>query len=73
VPSEKNEERERERERERKREKQREKEKKRNDGKSPMPYRGALHSRASILSFGPVHRNLHGKLPRGRDERNVNE
>ena len=33
----------------------------------------AARSRASILSFGPVHRNLHGKLPRGRDERNVNE
>lgn len=24
----------------------------------------AAHSRASILSFGPVYRNLHGKLPR---------
>lgn len=24
----------------------------------------AAYSRASILSFGPVHRNLHGKLPR---------
>lgn len=33
----------------------------------------AAHSRASILSFGPVHRNLHGKLPQGEDERNASE
>jgi len=33
----------------------------------------AAHSRASILSFGPVHRNLHGKLPQGGDERNASE
>lgn len=37
----------------------------------------AAHSRASILSFGPVHRNLHGKLPREErargDARNLGE
>jgi len=70
VPSEKNEKRERERERER--EKNRERKKKKGMMEN-LRCRIAARSRASILSFGPVHRNLHGKLPRGRDERNVNE
>lgn len=33
----------------------------------------AARSQASILSFGPVHRNLHGKLPRRGDERKASE